>query len=209
MTTRPTGACLVLVTQVNMVRGPHPTEYCRGELKAAHRLGRRLRSVAPPARAGPLARKMQGLSSGARGGRPSSKEASAKRPRLPRSGSCSGGRNAGAAGPSAILRARQLGSQALLFAPQRVRVNVQSCIQPHRKRDNHHTACNAPCSLLCVCDVTRAPMKASRSQASSQREACHNAPPRAQTSAFPCRVSHTHPALRCSQQATKRTHPSA
>ena len=23
MTTRPTGACLVLVTQVNMVRGPH------------------------------------------------------------------------------------------------------------------------------------------------------------------------------------------
>jgi len=24
MTTRPTGACLVLVTQVNMVRGPHP-----------------------------------------------------------------------------------------------------------------------------------------------------------------------------------------
>ena len=122
MTTRPTGACLVLVTQVNMVRGPHPTEYCRGELEAVHSLGRRLRSVAPPARAGPLARKMQGLSSGARGGRPSSKEAIAKRPRLPRSGSCSGGRNAGAAGPSAILRARQLGSQALLFAPQRAAV---------------------------------------------------------------------------------------
>ena len=35
MTTRPTGACLVLVTQVNMVRGPHPTEYCCGKLRAA------------------------------------------------------------------------------------------------------------------------------------------------------------------------------
>ena len=35
MTTRPTGACLVLVTQVNMVRGPHPTEYCCEKLRAA------------------------------------------------------------------------------------------------------------------------------------------------------------------------------
>lgn len=148
MTTRPTGACLVLVTQVNMVRGPHPTEYCRGELKAAHRLGRRLRSVAPPARAGPLARKMQGLSSGARGGRPSSKEASAKRPRLPRSGSCSGGRNAGAAGPSAILRARQLGSQALLFAPQRVCVNPQAFA--FRVRQPPHCLQNVSGAALCL-----------------------------------------------------------
>jgi len=40
MTTRPTGACLVLVTQVNMVRGPHPTEYCCGKLRAAPGRGR-------------------------------------------------------------------------------------------------------------------------------------------------------------------------
>ena len=45
MTTRPTGACLVLVTQVNMVRGPHPTKYCRGEQQAARKRCACLRSA--------------------------------------------------------------------------------------------------------------------------------------------------------------------
>ena len=40
MTTRPTGVCLVLVTQVNMVWGPHPTEYCCGNLKLRAAPGR-------------------------------------------------------------------------------------------------------------------------------------------------------------------------
>lgn len=124
MTTRPTGACLVLVTQVNMVRGPHPTEL--REAKGCSWSGQRLRSVAPPAGIGPPVLAIQSLSSGACGSCPYSGETVTEWPLLPRSGSCGGGHNAGAAGHSAILRARQLGSQALLFAPQRVCVIPQA-----------------------------------------------------------------------------------
>ena len=118
------------------------------EAKGCSWSGQRLRSVAPPARASPLARKMQGLSSGARGGCPSSKETSTNGLPLPRSGSCSGGRNAGAAGPSAILRARQLGSQALLFAPQRVCVIPQAFA--FRVRQPPHCLQNVSGAALCL-----------------------------------------------------------
>jgi hypothetical protein len=145
MTTRPTGACLVLVTQVNMVRGPHPTE--RGA-KGCSWSGQRLRSVAPPAGIGPPVLTIQSLSSGACGSCPYSGETVTEWPLLPRSGSCGGGHNAGAAGHSAILRARQLGSQALLFAPQRVCVIPQAFA--FRVRQPPHCLQNVSGAALCL-----------------------------------------------------------
>ena len=147
MTTRPTGACLVLVTQVNMVRGPSYRVLLR-EAKGCSWSGQRLRSVAPPAGIGPPVLAIQSLSSGACGSCPYSGETVTEWPLLPRSGSCGGGHNAGAAGHSAILRARQLGSQALLFAPQRVCVIPQAFA--FRVRQPPHCLQNVSGAALCL-----------------------------------------------------------
>ena len=118
------------------------------EAKGCSWSGQRLRSVAPPAGIGPPVLAIQSLSSGACGSCPYSGETVTQWPLLPRSGSCGGGRNAGAAGHSAILRARQLGSQALLFAPQRVCVIPQAFA--FRVRQPPHCLQNVSGAVLCL-----------------------------------------------------------
>lgn len=118
------------------------------EAKGCSWSGQRLRSVAPPAGIGPPVLAIQSLSSGACGSCPYSGETVTEWPLLPRSGSCGGGHNAGAAGHSAILRARQLGSQALLFAPQRVCVIPQAFA--FRVRQPPHCLQNVSGAALCL-----------------------------------------------------------
>jgi hypothetical protein len=88
-----------------------------------------LRSVASPVEFIPLDSVVPGLSSGARGNHPFL-GGGVTVVRTPPIRVMLWGPLTGTAWPAAILCARQLGSQALLFAPQRVRIS------------NHDTVCN-------------------------------------------------------------------
>jgi hypothetical protein len=83
------------------------------------RPGQRLRSVASPVRFIPPVGVVPGLSSGARGNHPFS-GGEVTIVRIPPIRVMFWGPRSGAAGQTAGLCVRQLGSQTLLFAPQRV-----------------------------------------------------------------------------------------
>jgi len=96
------------------------------------RSGQRLRSVASPVRFIPPVQVVPGLSSGARGNHPYS-GGEVTIVRAPQIRVMLWGPHTGAAGQTAGLCVRQLGSQALLFAPQLVIVSQRSHRPPCRR----------------------------------------------------------------------------
>ena len=96
------------------------------------RSGQRLRSVASPVRFIPPVQVVPGLSSGVRGNHPYS-GGEVTIVRAPPIRVMFWGPRTGAAGHTAGLCVRQLGSQALLFAPQRVIVSQRSHRPPCRR----------------------------------------------------------------------------
>ena len=105
-----------------MVRGPRPTKYCCGELKGVPAPEAEVELCRIPGQVHPPGRVVPGLSSGARGNHPYS-EGEVTIVRAPPIRVMLWGPRTGAAGQTAGLCVRQLGSQALLFAPQLVIVS--------------------------------------------------------------------------------------
>ena len=71
------------------------------------------------------------------------------------------GPRTGTAGPAAILGVRQLGSQALLFAPQRVRISTHNTVfDQHTGRISIPPMCkSSPCIIVNQYTIARAPAR--------------------------------------------------